>query len=160
AAAAGAMGARAYAAGNHVVLGGDADLFTVAHEAAHVVQQRGGVQLKGGVGVLGDVYERHADQVAERVVTGQSAEALLDQMAGPSAATGPQASPAPAASSPVVQRAPDYRSAKDLKKLRLIEFDRYAHAQADWAVSDHLGDDKEALRSLLAFARRDKGSVL
>jgi hypothetical protein len=45
-----AMGAQAYATGNHVVLGGSADLHTVAHEAAHVVQQRGGVQLKGGVG--------------------------------------------------------------------------------------------------------------
>jgi len=29
--------------GDHVVLGASTDLFTVAHEAAHVVQQRGGV---------------------------------------------------------------------------------------------------------------------
>jgi len=76
------MGADAYATGNHVVLGGKSDLFTVAHEAAHVVQQRGGVQLKGGVGAEGDAYEQHADQVAHRVVAGQSAEGLLDQMAG------------------------------------------------------------------------------
>ena len=41
------MGAAAYATGNHVVLGAGTDLHTVAHEAAHVVQQRGGVQLKG-----------------------------------------------------------------------------------------------------------------
>jgi Domain of unknown function (DUF4157) len=72
------MGAQAYATGNHVVLGGSADLHTVAHEAAHVVQQRGGVQLKGGVGEAGDAYERHADAVADAVVAGQSAEALLD----------------------------------------------------------------------------------
>jgi hypothetical protein len=77
-----AMGAQAYATGNHVVLGGSADLHTVAHEAAHVVQQRGGVQLKGGVGAAGDEYEQHADQVADAVVSGGSAEALLDQMAG------------------------------------------------------------------------------
>jgi hypothetical protein len=50
----------------------------VAHEAAHVIQQRGGVQLKGGVGAVGDAHEQHADAVADRVVAGQSAEALLD----------------------------------------------------------------------------------
>ena len=77
-----AMGAQAYATGNHVVLGDRADLHTVAHEAAHVVQQRGGVQLKGGVGAAGDAHERHADAVADRVVAGQSAEALLDGVAG------------------------------------------------------------------------------
>jgi Novel toxin 21/Domain of unknown function (DUF4157) len=72
------MGAQAFATGSHVVLGGSADLHAVAHEAAHVVQQRGGVQLQGGVGEVGDTYERHADAVADAVVAGQSAEALLD----------------------------------------------------------------------------------
>jgi hypothetical protein len=72
------MGAKAYATGNHVVLGDGADLHTVAHEAAHVVQQRGGVQLKGGVGEMGDAYERQADEVALLVVHGKSAESLLD----------------------------------------------------------------------------------
>ncbi|HEX8109909.1 MAG TPA: DUF4157 domain-containing protein [Kofleriaceae bacterium] len=81
AASAHAMGARAYATGDHVVLGEGADLHTVAHEAAHVVQQRGGVHLKGGVGAVGDHYEQHADAVADRVVAGQSAEALLDEHA-------------------------------------------------------------------------------
>ena len=78
AASARAMGAQAYATGNHVVLGDRTDLHTVAHEAAHVVQQRGGVQLKGGVGAAGDAYERQADEVADRVVRGDSAEAVLD----------------------------------------------------------------------------------
>ena len=85
AASAQAMGADAYATADHVVLGRGADLHTVAHEAAHVVQQRGGVQLKGGVGAAGDTYERHADAVADRVVAGQSAEDLLDQGAVSSA---------------------------------------------------------------------------
>lgn len=76
------MGARAYATGDHVVLGEGADLHTAAHEAAHVVQQRDGVQRKGGLGEDGDVYERHADAVADRVVRGESAEALLDEHAG------------------------------------------------------------------------------
>jgi hypothetical protein len=82
-ASAGAMGAKAYATDDHVVLGESADLHTAAHEAAHVIQQRGGVQLKGGgVGEVGDRYERHADQVADAVVAGRSAEGLLDGMAG------------------------------------------------------------------------------
>ncbi len=83
------MGAAAYATGNHVVLGAGTDLHTVAHEAAHVVQQRAGVHLKGGVGEVGDAYERHADEVANAVASGASAEALLDQYAAPGAsATG------------------------------------------------------------------------
>src|SRR5882672_7849940 len=77
-----AMGARAYATGDHVAFAGAPDLHTAAHEAAHVVQQRAGVHLKGGVGELGDSYERHADAVADAVVAGQSAEALLSTMAG------------------------------------------------------------------------------
>ncbi|HET9623306.1 MAG TPA: DUF4157 domain-containing protein [Kofleriaceae bacterium] len=76
------MGAQAYATGDHVVLGDTTDLHTVAHEAAHIVQQRAGVHLRGGVGAVGDPYERHADAVADQVVQGKSAEALLDQYAG------------------------------------------------------------------------------
>jgi hypothetical protein len=85
-ASADAMGASAYATGNHVVLGKGTDLRTEAHEAAHVIQQRGGVQLSGGVGQTGDAYEQHADEVAELVVQGKSSEALLDRMAGGGAA--------------------------------------------------------------------------
>jgi len=77
-----AIGADAFATGDHVVLGRGTDLFTVAHEAAHVVQQRAGVHLAGGVGAAGDEYEQHADAVAELVVRGESAEALLDRYAG------------------------------------------------------------------------------
>jgi len=73
-----AMRARAYTVGARVAFNGAPDLHTAAHEAAHVVQQRAGVQLAGGVGRTGDVYERHADAVADRVVAGQSSEALLD----------------------------------------------------------------------------------
>jgi hypothetical protein len=80
AASARAMGAEAYATENHVVLGGGTDLHTVAHEAAHVVQQRGGVLLKDGVGRMNDHYEQHADAVADRVVRGESAEALFSDM--------------------------------------------------------------------------------
>ena len=77
-----AMGAEAYAFGDQVAFGSSPDLHTAAHEAAHVVQQRAGVHLKDGVGAVGDAYEQHADQVADKVVRGESAEALLDQMSG------------------------------------------------------------------------------
>ena len=89
AAAAQSLGARAFTTRGHVVFAESPDLHTAAHEAAHVVQQRGGVQLAGNVGVAGDPYERHADAVAERVVRGESAEALLGAMApGGSVASG------------------------------------------------------------------------
>lgn len=74
-----AIGAEAFAMGRHVVFGEKPSLRTAAHEAAHVIQQRAGVHLKGGVGKVGDVYERHADEVADRVVQGRSAADLLDR---------------------------------------------------------------------------------
>ncbi len=73
-----AMDAVAFAAGDHVAFAQRPTLHLAAHEAAHVIQQRGGVQLKSGVGEVGDVHERHADEVADRVTRGESAEALLD----------------------------------------------------------------------------------
>lgn len=80
------MNAEAYATGNAVAFRGPPSLHTAAHEAAHVVQQRAGVHLKDGVGAAGDAYERHADAVADAVVQGRSAEALLSR--GPSHADG------------------------------------------------------------------------
>jgi peptidoglycan hydrolase-like protein with peptidoglycan-binding domain len=80
-----AMGAVAYASGSSVAFASAPDLSTAAHEAAHVVQQRAGVSAEGGVGKVGDRHEHHADQVAARVVKGQSAVDLLDEVAGPSA---------------------------------------------------------------------------
>ena len=75
--AARAMGAEAFAKGNHVVLPANPSLETTAHEVAHVVQQRSGVQLKGGVGKAGDVYEHEADAAAAAVVRGEPVSASL-----------------------------------------------------------------------------------
>ena len=77
-----ALGAQAYATGNDLAFESAPDLHTSAHEAAHVIQQRGGVQLKGGIGQAGDVYEQNADAVADAVVGGRSAAPLLDRFAG------------------------------------------------------------------------------
>jgi len=72
-----AMHATAFTTGEHVAFKASPDLWLAAHEAAHVVQQRGGVSLAGGVGRAGDSYERQADAVAGRVVSGRPAHDLL-----------------------------------------------------------------------------------
>ncbi|MFI5289464.1 MAG: DUF4135 domain-containing protein, partial [Polyangia bacterium] len=77
-----AMGAEAFATGDHVGFAGAPSLHTAAHEAAHVIQQQAGVHLSGGVGQEGDRHEQHADAVAQRVVEERSAEGLLDQATG------------------------------------------------------------------------------
>ena len=77
-----AMGSSAYTQGDAVAFSGSPDLHTAAHEAAHVVQQRAGVSLPGGVGQQGDRHEQHANAVADAVVQGKSAEGMLDQYAG------------------------------------------------------------------------------
>ncbi len=77
-----ALGAVAYAFGNKIAFGRAPDLHTTAHEAAHVIQQRAGVNLPAGMGKSGDRYEQHADAVASLVAQGQSAELLLDLASG------------------------------------------------------------------------------
>lgn len=80
-AAAGAIGAEAYAVGDRAAFASSApDLYTAAHEATHIVQQRAGVSLLGGVGEAGDRHEQEADAVADAVVAGRSAEPLLDEI--------------------------------------------------------------------------------
>ncbi len=83
-----AMGAEAYATGNQVAFESAPDLHTAAHEAAHVVQQRAGNSPSGGVSAPGDSLERNADAAADAVVSGRSAEGLLDSVASPDATGG------------------------------------------------------------------------
>jgi hypothetical protein len=76
-----AIGARAAASGERVVFGeNNPDRRVVAHELAHVVQQRNvgarGVQGFTGLSRPGDASEREADAVAERVASGGRAGAL------------------------------------------------------------------------------------
>jgi len=90
-----AIGAEAYATGQSVAFGAPPDLHTAAHEAAHVLQQRSGVSLRGGVGQVGDPHEQHADQVADIVVRGESATSMLGPASSPTASsTGVQRVPA------------------------------------------------------------------
>lgn len=71
------IGAEACAIGNEIAFSKNPSLHLAAHEAAHVIQQRAGVQLCTGIGEVNDEYEKHADAVADRVVRGESAADLL-----------------------------------------------------------------------------------
>jgi hypothetical protein len=81
-AGAGQMGAAAFTFGERVAFARPPTLETAAHEAAHVIQQRSGVHVPGGVGKSGDVYEQQADRVAEQVRQGRSSETLLGERVG------------------------------------------------------------------------------
>lgn len=145
--AAHALGARAYTRGASVVFGRAPDLRTAAHEAAHVVQQRGGVRLKSALGERGDVHERHADAVADRVVAGRSAEDLLDRYAGGGAAPG----------APVVQRwgEPDhYMMGQRAGRKVVAELDRIE--QTDKTITYKLGDDERDLSEDRDYEQSDK----
>ena len=76
--ASGRMGALAYTSGDRVAFRSEPDVNLAAHEAAHVVQQRNGAKLPGGVGRPGDEYEQQADAAAKAVERGESAEPILD----------------------------------------------------------------------------------
>lgn len=84
------IGALAFASGSRIAFRQAPDLHLAAHEAAHVVQQRAGLSLPGNVGQHGDRWERHADRVADAVVSGRSAEPLLDDMAGRGSPSAPE----------------------------------------------------------------------
>lgn len=71
------MGASAYTSGDKVAFQRSPDVKLAAHEAAHVVQQKAGAKVPGGVGKTGDAFEQNADAVAERVAAGRSAKDLL-----------------------------------------------------------------------------------
>jgi hypothetical protein len=70
------VGAAAYAHDKTIVFAKSPDLHTAAHEAAHVVQQRSGAASATAA------HEAHADRVADLVVQGRSAVAVLDEMVG------------------------------------------------------------------------------
>jgi hypothetical protein len=105
------LGARAWTSGNHVVIGnGGGDRHTLAHELAHVVQQREGpvVGTDNGAGLSvsdpSDRFEREAEATATRVMSRSAA--------GPPAAQTALAAPA-VASGPSVQRMEGFEAEVD-----------------------------------------------
>jgi hypothetical protein len=89
--AADALDANAYTTGNNIAFAQQPDLHLAAHEAAHAVQQASGAVAFKGVGPSDDTHEQHAERVADAVVAGESAEPLLDQIAGGVTAASPDA---------------------------------------------------------------------
>ena len=135
------MGALAFAQGDHIAFAGPPSLHTAAHEAAHVIQQQAGVQLLGGVGQVGDLYERNADQVADKVVRGQSAEALLT----PFARSGASGSPSVGG---VVQRAVGFEFQSRLKEGHVFSSQKLNF------VTDELEEDKKLGDGFIAFENK------
>jgi hypothetical protein len=100
------VGARAYTSGNHVVVGRDgADRPTLAHELAHVVQQRSGPVMGTDIGDglrvshPGDRFERQASAAAASFAT---RDHRLGEKPGQSGTAAPDG---PASQGTVLQRA-------------------------------------------------------
>jgi uncharacterized protein DUF4157/microbial transglutaminase len=125
------LGAQAYTKGDQVAFASTPDLHTAAHEAAHVVQQRGGVHLKSGIGEAGDAYEQNADAVADAVVRGESAEPLLAQHAGPASTGGAvQAKAIQKIGVPLDQKLPEGQEAP--------AFGEVDHKQRKWSPEQYI----------------------
>jgi hypothetical protein len=132
------MGAEGYATGNDVAFRSSPTLHTAAHEAAHVVQQRAGVHLKSGVGEVGDEYERNADAVADRVVSGRSAADLLPATGG-GAPSGAATQHTPIQLYTKVSGA-SYDTVSDDGKLAVVD-----HGREAWAESGNIASSNAVL---------------
>jgi hypothetical protein len=127
--AARSIGASAYATGEDVAFAGSPDLHTAAHETAHIIQQRQGLSLSGGVGQAGDAYERHADAVADAVVQGEPAQQLLGPV---------QASSATASGGEQVQRTAAVRSGDPFRHSIQVDHEP-SRAEVEQLVGEELG---------------------
>ena len=72
-----ALGAKAFTLDETVAFAEYPNLWTAADEAAHVVQQRFGLQRSGKIHYSNDPLEAQANQVADIVSRGSSAESFL-----------------------------------------------------------------------------------
>jgi len=115
------LGAEAYAIGERIGFGSLPSLHIAAHEATHVIQQRMGLHLANGMGLAGDKYEQHADQVANDVIAGRSAERSLARLA--------KAGNSPNDNSPYLQR--QTSSPPDVK----MTFEQYLAEGANFFAS-------------------------
>lgn len=72
-----ALGATAFAVGEHAVFARSPSLYEAAHEAAHIVRARSGAGPNSGLNRPGDVHEERAHAAARLVEQGASAESIL-----------------------------------------------------------------------------------
>ncbi|MBV9822432.1 MAG: DUF4157 domain-containing protein, partial [Actinobacteria bacterium] len=126
------LGARAYTSGENVVLGnGAVDKHTLAHELAHVVQQRAGAvagtPLGDGVRVShpDDSFERAAERTADAVLSGR-------RLAAPDTA----ATPATGDAVPSIQRKIGFEFETNLQV--------HANGESLIAKNAHIFDAKDA----------------
>jgi hypothetical protein len=134
AAAAAAIDARAYTMNRDIVFGAneyapqtESGRRLLAHELTHIVQQRSGAHLPGGIGPPNDAYERNADAVANEVARGRSSEELLSGYSGMGGlvkrgVSGVTNAVPTKASAATIQRAPSLKKqanalARELKRL-------------------------------------------
>ncbi|MFI9046124.1 DUF4157 domain-containing protein [Streptomyces sp. NPDC053427] len=117
------VGARAYTAGNHVVIGeGGSDRHTLAHELTHVIQQRQGpvAGTDNGAGLKvsdpSDRFEREAEATAKRVMSEAPAPV---QRSATDTGGHPHTAPAGTAlDSPPVQRVSNGKKRQERKRQR------------------------------------------
>lgn len=65
------LGSSAFTVGGKIAFARPPDLWTAAHEAAHVIQQRAGAGPASQIGQRGDPQERQADEAADRASRGE-----------------------------------------------------------------------------------------
>jgi hypothetical protein len=140
------IGARAYTSGSHVVIGaGGGDWQTLAHELAHVVQQRSGpvAGTDNGSGLSvsdpADRFEREAEQTASRVMSQPPREPGRVPPGGPEPGS-PRA--------PVVQRAALTELSGAQRSLRDLA-SRWK-AQSFFALTTGRSNELQAVDSALA----------
>jgi hypothetical protein len=132
-----ALDAAAFATGDHVAIAGPATLPLVAHEAAHVVQQRRGVVDEATGLHEGSATEEAAARGARHAVAGTTAPASL--------LGGESVSPSPSNGS-VVQPAPARSAATATGRTRQTE---------DWSGTDiPPPEERKRLRREAAAARK------
>ena len=145
-----ALGARAYARGDDLVFARPPSLRDAAHEAAHAIQQRHGHAPPDRVGRPGDPWESGAEQVAEQVARGRSAEPLLDRWA---AAAGP-------AITAVQLLRDDHNRVIDIDQLKYLGDARNALARAQVGTYTAEGSDLEALQERIDTLSGNVGDQL
>ncbi len=154
--AAASMGADAFTYGENVGFRDRPDLHTAAHEAAHVVQQRSGLQLKDGVGRKGDVHEKQADAAADAVVQGKSAAPILESARGTRAAL--QRKQSNRSEAAVQLREERGLGNKDNTKLAGLMF-RHAASAARATLESDKGDAKELTKGATLWGVRVQAAI-
>jgi uncharacterized protein DUF4157/L,D-transpeptidase-like protein len=151
------LGVEAYTVGDSVAFAtSNPPRRLAAHEAAHVVQQSGGVNLSGGDGSAGDPLEQHADAVAERVVAGQPAGDLLMRH-------GASHLPAVPQRKRVQRKVPDHAvTSADLSTRGGEQHtgdltDKQVKDAIAWNDKQWTGKQRQELRTFLAHKQADEG---